>query len=273
MLFSSICRCEIVENETILYVGGSGVENYSSIQNAIDNATTGDTIYVYNGTYYEHIIINKTVNLIGEDKETTIIDGNNLSNVIIITADKVNVTGFTLQNSGNVFPKAGINVSSDYNTLSGNIMINNFYGVTLWHSSNNVISENNITNNDHCGMYMSGSSNNIITGNVFRNHQYNGIGIYDSSDNNLIMGNTMNHNNFCGINIRISSNNTVTGNTITNNNIGIHVPIAKYNNHISENVLSDNNKEIEYEYFETSGFEFIVFLFAMLSIVLWKYIY
>ena len=48
----------------ILYVGGNGPNNYTKIQDAIDDATNGDTIFVFNGTYYEHITINKTINLI-----------------------------------------------------------------------------------------------------------------------------------------------------------------------------------------------------------------
>ncbi|RLF45340.1 MAG: hypothetical protein DRN29_06910, partial [Thermoplasmata archaeon] len=65
-------------NGNILYVGGSGTGNYSRIQDAIDDANDGDTIFVYSNSspYYEHIIINKSINLVGENKNTTIIDGN-----------------------------------------------------------------------------------------------------------------------------------------------------------------------------------------------------
>ncbi|MHA2367036.1 MAG: hypothetical protein ACXAC7_23995, partial [Candidatus Hodarchaeales archaeon] len=58
-----------------LYVGGSGPDNYSSIQGAVNAAQDGDTIFVYSGVYFENVLIPKTVTLIGEDKETTIIDG------------------------------------------------------------------------------------------------------------------------------------------------------------------------------------------------------
>lgn len=49
-----------------LYVGGNGPNNYTKIQDAIDNANDGDTVFVYNGIYYERLFINKTINLIGE---------------------------------------------------------------------------------------------------------------------------------------------------------------------------------------------------------------
>ena len=51
------------------YVGGSGSGNYSKIQDAINNASDGDTIFVYNGTYNEHIRINKQLFLKGIEKE------------------------------------------------------------------------------------------------------------------------------------------------------------------------------------------------------------
>ena len=59
--------------ETI-YVGGSGPNNYSTIQAAIDNATHGDTIYVYQGIYHEHIIVDKQLTLVGQNKNQTIIN-------------------------------------------------------------------------------------------------------------------------------------------------------------------------------------------------------
>jgi hypothetical protein len=45
-----------------LYVGGTGEGNYSRIQDAIDDAVDGDTVFVYDDSspYYEHIRINKS---------------------------------------------------------------------------------------------------------------------------------------------------------------------------------------------------------------------
>ena len=48
-----------------LYVGGTGEGNYTKIQDAIDDASDMDTVFVYNGTYYENVFIDKTINLIG----------------------------------------------------------------------------------------------------------------------------------------------------------------------------------------------------------------
>jgi len=64
------------KNETeFLYVGGSRPNNYTKIQDAIDDAEDGYTVYIYAGTYYENVVVNKTIDLIGENTDTTIIDG------------------------------------------------------------------------------------------------------------------------------------------------------------------------------------------------------
>ena len=64
-------------NGNILYVGGEGPNNYTKIQDAINNAIDGDTVFVYNDSspYYENIIVDKAINLVGEERDTTIIIG------------------------------------------------------------------------------------------------------------------------------------------------------------------------------------------------------
>ena len=88
-----------VSNENILYVGGGGQGNYSNIQDAIDNASNGDTVFVYNGTYYENIIVDVSISLIGEEKNKTIIDSAQNEIVVTIIADDVSISGFTITNS------------------------------------------------------------------------------------------------------------------------------------------------------------------------------
>jgi len=56
-------------------VGGSGPNNYTSIQAAIDNASDGDTIFVYSGTYEEQVIVNKSLIIKGENNTATLIKG------------------------------------------------------------------------------------------------------------------------------------------------------------------------------------------------------
>ena len=87
----------------ILYVGGNGTGNYSKIQDAINAAWYGDTVFVYDDSspYYENVVVNKTINLIGEDRDTTVIDGNDSKSdkVVFVDASDVAISNFTIQNS------------------------------------------------------------------------------------------------------------------------------------------------------------------------------
>ena len=69
---------------TMFYVGGTGLGNYSSIQNAIIAASDGDTVFVYSGIYWGKISIGKSITLIGEDGENTIIDSVDYKDVVVI---------------------------------------------------------------------------------------------------------------------------------------------------------------------------------------------
>ena len=75
-------------------------DDYPTIQEAINNANNGDTIFVRVGTYYENLVVDKSITLTGENKETTIIDGGKKENVTKIIADHVTISGFTITNSG-----------------------------------------------------------------------------------------------------------------------------------------------------------------------------
>jgi parallel beta-helix repeat protein len=172
-----------------LYVGGSGPNNYTTIQKAINAAQSGDTVFVYNGTYKEHIIINKTIDLIGEDKDITIIEGDLSENLIKITADSVVVKSFTI--------KKGIIgvyiVQSSGQEIKDNIIKNNWEGIGLSQTNNAKITKNTITDNYFEGINPISSSENIITQNKVNWNLY-GILLTESSNNSIyeneIKGNT-----------------------------------------------------------------------------------
>ena len=103
-IFSSMTFLPANVSAKTSYVGGGGPGNYTTIQGAIDDANRGDTIYVYSGTYYEHIGVNKPLTLSGENRVTTIVDGGGIGTVVRVSTDWVNITGFTIMNSGQELP-------------------------------------------------------------------------------------------------------------------------------------------------------------------------
>ena len=191
---------------TTWYVGGSGPNNYTKIQYAVDNASDGDTIFVYHKIYFEHVILNKKVHLIGEVRNQTFIDGNGTGNVIKIQADGVTVEQFTLRNGG--------------------------IGIYIVHSSNHTITQNSITNNWE-GIGLLDSSQSIITDNTITHNGFEGINPVQTtftiiSDNTII-------DHLQGIYLVESTGNTIVGNNFQGNSRGIELQQSSNENHIFHN--------------------------------------
>ncbi|GAI98819.1 unnamed protein product, partial [marine sediment metagenome] len=79
---------------------GWGYDHFDKIQHGIDAVNYDGNVYVYNGTYYENIIVDKTINLTGEIREGTVIDGLNNYIVVHILSEKISLQNFTIRNSG-----------------------------------------------------------------------------------------------------------------------------------------------------------------------------
>jgi parallel beta-helix repeat protein len=211
----------------IITVDDSGGAMYTKIQDAINASNDGDTVFVYNGTYYEYVVVNRTINLTGEDRNTTIIDGLGGGNVVTITADWVNITEFMILHSlanSNI----GLIINSDNNTIYNNSIINNDHGILLSSSSNNTIVNNTIANNVY-GIFIESSPNNTITNNeLFNNGEgaMSGVGIEIESSFNIIIKNNNLFND--GVFIRGSQLLHYNSHTIPSNNFVNNRPLYYY---------------------------------------------
>ncbi len=245
--FSSTLTAET--NATrMLFVGGTGTGNYTLIQAALDNATSGDTIYVFPGTYQETLRINTPVRLIGADTNSTIIDGQNTDFVVTINAGNSTLSGFTIVHSKMKFPWAGVYVTSDYNTISQNILTDNFYGMQLGFSvHHNLILNNTIHHNGRCGVYFNHASFNILKGNSVYDQPVNGFGLFEFSNSNTIVDNMFSDNRNTGVNIRESYDTIVENNTFVQGHIAFHKPAPEYHTVAANNQFADNVVSIEEE--------------------------
>lgn len=234
---------EVVSAGITIYVGSGPGNSTTSIQDAIDNfANPGDTVFVYNGTYYENVVINKTINLTGENRDTTIIDGGGSGVVVRIERNLVNVTGFTITNGS-----TGIEIpaGTNYTVIEhNNVTLNNLYGIILGNSSNhNIIKNNIIYSNGHSGIYLNESSQNEINGNYISNHGYDGINLTSSSNYNDVKNNNITMSLQDGIHLESNSNyNDISNNNVSNNIDGIYL-VSVSNNNITNNNIYLNNDD------------------------------
>jgi parallel beta-helix repeat protein len=177
-------------------------EDYATIQAAVDAASSGSTITVTAGTYVEHVVIAKSLKVIGAGRSSTRINGSESGNCVHITANNVEISGFTIESGDNgIYVESSDNCSVDNNSIS-----DNSEGIYLRDSNNNLITHNSLTKNIHylCAIHLSASNDNVIRDNdIFENGK--GVYVYNSN-HNLIY-----HNNF-----EDNTNNQAYDNTGTN---------------------------------------------------------
>jgi parallel beta-helix repeat protein len=194
----------------ILHVGPG--QTYSAIQDAINAASPGDTIFIHESTYYEHIGVHKSLTLQGENRAKTIIHGSDTGDVVFIVSPFVTISNLTITNGDN-----GIITNTSDNTISENSIINHEdNAIYLLYSSDTTITNNDIYNNSR-GLNFDTSSNNLISNNNITDNNY-GMFLYSGSNNNLISTNSISNNEY-GIILSSSSSNSISNNEIYANQI------------------------------------------------------
>ena len=252
------------------FVDDPSNHKWNTIQKGIADSHYSDTILVYNGTYYESVVINKQLNLIGID--TPIVNGGYNGNAITVTANNCNIDGFSFVNSN-----VGILLdNADSTILANNTIFDNSYGIRLSYSAPSTLRNNEIRDNtynfDVSGWsledymhdidtsntvngkpiyYLVGESNrvfdssidagyigivnssNIIVKDLTLTNNYQGV-LFAYTSNSRIE-NIEARNNYYGVDIQQSSSNTLINNRMANNQNGINLDSS------SNNVMSGNN--------------------------------
>jgi parallel beta-helix repeat protein len=158
------------------------VNSGESIQGAIDNATAGDTIIVRDGMYTENVNVNVDHLTIKSEHgyDSTVVHAANTSDhVFEVTADYVNITGFTVTDAtgaaSDYIYTCGIQLyQAEHCIISDNNALNNWRGIYLVYSSNNSLTGNTASNNTYSGIYLSSSCNyNTLTDNNVKNNTNN----------------------------------------------------------------------------------------------------
>jgi len=257
-------------------------DTWRDINYAINNTSVvdGDTIMVGDGTYYENVIVDKTLVIEGNGSSISIIYGNGAWSVVTIEAPTVTIQKFTIQNSGSDYAvHAGIKINNSknakiyYNTISSNpgngilivgsgpgddknriqnnLISNNYDGISIDSSNHNEIYQNIIKDNEGDGIFMVTCSRNVIgeisqeISNIISGNLQSGIHIYGASATNTFYKNYINNNKMGGIFLdKGPSGNIFNQNTICNNtgNGGIYLSFRCFSNEIRKNNFLNNSR-------------------------------
>jgi len=224
-------------------------DDYVSIQEAIDNALEGDTIYVKSGMYHENLGVNKSLSLIGEDIDTTIIDGNPPEGyrvpITIHDCDNVSVSGFKL-----LYGYAGVQIWSVKNcNISGNRIAGGQHGIKMSSSENNNITGNIFESiGGSSAIQLSSSTNNLVNRNYI-DSCVEGIQIWQGSDNNIVSENTIKNCKNYAIMFKYSNSNTITRNNITDSGYGTSIYVSNMNTISNNNYVNNSEQFIANEWY------------------------
>ncbi|MCJ7571188.1 MAG: right-handed parallel beta-helix repeat-containing protein [Candidatus Thermoplasmatota archaeon] len=249
ILFSIIFPVDIgAENasENIHYVGGNKDGNYTSIQEAINNASAGDTIFVYNGIYSESIVIYKKINLVAE--KGAVLDFNKTNDIVSLTADGSRINGFIIRNcSGGVY--FGIKVEKSNNiVIENNVFVNNSANSIYLYYSSNIKILNNTFYDD--GIFIVGEKSDWGSHTILNNTVDNLPIFYYKNKTNLSISKLD-----CGqIILANCSRSIVKNNNVSKSNIGVFLGFSN-NNSIIKNNITNNIFGIRLQYSDDNGIE------------------
>ncbi|MHA1288577.1 MAG: right-handed parallel beta-helix repeat-containing protein, partial [Candidatus Thorarchaeota archaeon] len=158
-------------------------------------ANLGGTVYIYNGSYWENVVVNKSVTLQGEERDETIVYG--ASPCINVTVNNVTIRDMSVANCTSY----GIYI----NASNATIVNNSIYNV----SGLNPATDTDTPGGIAAGIYLTGSQNCTVENNTIANmtggkgaadtdgyssgwEGGDGVGIYiENSRDNKISNNTI----------------------------------------------------------------------------------
>jgi nitrous oxidase accessory protein len=201
----------------------------NSIKLAFNKCSTGDTIIILPGTYYDsEIVINKQVYITG--KNFPVIDGRQKNQLFIVNADHVTITGLLIQNTGksSMTDIAGIKVvQSSHVRITGNKFLNTTYAVYLQNVDSCFVNKNEIFGNaldelnSGNGVHAWKSSHLEISNNHISGHR---DGIYfEFVSHSIIFNNVSEKNMRYGLHFMFSSDDLYKENTFNSNGAGVAV--------------------------------------------------
>lgn len=202
-------------------------DDYSTIQAAINNAANGDTIYIKKGVYVENPVVNRSISLVGEDRESTVID---VTEGLKVEANNSTITGLTIYDGWR-----GISLSASYCNISGNKITDSTNGIVLFGCEGNSIIGNIFKSIGLSSAIQLNYANKNLVNNNYIDSCVEGIQIWQHSSNNTIIENTIRNIKATAIGFQYSNYNTINRNNISYSDLGTAIYGSSWN------TISNNN--------------------------------
>jgi parallel beta-helix repeat protein len=224
--------------------------DYETIGSAVNAAYPGDTVSVGSGIYYEHVLVSKSLKLLGESPDTTVIDGNGSGTALHVeTTDNVFLSGFSIENAS-----IGILLcNSDNVMLRDNDLVGNNYSLRISGSSlsdfiQDIDASNKVNGRPVCYFVNQNDREVLADAGYVGLVNSTSIDVKDLSLNEDVLlayttdscvENITVSNAFYGVKLYWSSNNTVSGNALLDNTYGMELRYS-WNNRIANNNVASN---------------------------------
>ncbi len=191
------------------------IDQSGFIQDAISMSRDGDTVYVMNGNYTEHLLIAGSIRLIGSGQAGTKINGLGSGNVITVVGMNVHIEGFHLLSNTPTPMISGIMVQGGNATIKNVLCSSLKTGIIIQNCSGCLLKSVICSENDR------------------------GILLHRTTENLLINVSVLS-NSFEGILLILANNNTFEGGIIKFNDVGMLLKNGSRGNSVHYNHIFAN---------------------------------
>lgn len=237
---------------------GTEAYPYQNITSGLENASAGYTIFVHNGAYNEDVVVNETVWLKGENRNTTTIKGTGIMDVIEVTAQNVRICGFTINYSGESYScifKSGEesrNLTVDHCKIATETL-----GIDAESSSGLSVTNNIMAGGSYACVALAVVSQISITYNemVGRGENISSYGIDIDGSHAVTVAYNNISNNFDGVYLTNQINQyydiTICNNYVANNTNGIYIDIERDGGGSSATIVGNTITHNEYAVYQS----------------------
>lgn len=232
----SINTSSRISRSSTIIVDQSGSGDYTTIQDALDSASSGDKIIIRSGIYSENIFVNSSIQIEGMGDSTHLMSSGGTG--IVINSNNVSISRLKISNYYN-----GIYTNNHKNIPISNITIENTTEHSIYFEgvSERIIIKNNIIKNiENFGIYIEGNNNNI-NNNLVSNLTYGGSGgnaIVIKSSKSVVHHNQIYDIQGCGITpLQLGFNGLYFHNNTVINSSVCGIVISYYNGKVENSLI------------------------------------